>query len=57
MNKYYCVTQIGSQMGCFMGNTEVLNEERLLDWRKELAEMNDVRLSKVLIVNITKLDE
>jgi hypothetical protein len=40
-----------------MGNTEVLNEERLLDWRKELAEMNDVRLSKVLIVNITKLDE
>ena len=43
--------------GMLTDNAEVLNEEQLLDWRKELAENNDVRLSSVLITNITKLDE
>ena len=57
MNKYYVTAIVDDNMMSFIVSREKLSEHAIDTCREEIANKEDVKLSRVFITNIIKLDE
>ena len=57
MNNYYVTAIVDDNMMSFTVSCEKLSQYMIDKWREEIANKEDVKLSRVFITNIIKLDE